>query len=87
VVAAAQRLRELVTEAGRDAEAFPVEAILHAGRGLDTIAADAAQWQDAGASHVAISTMNNAMLGAVNLPCATVDEHLALLQQVRDLLP
>lgn len=83
IVAAAARLRELLGEAGRDPATFAMEAILHAGKGMDAVVAEAAQWRAIGGSHLAISTMTSTMLGATARPCATVEEHLALLAEVK----
>jgi probable F420-dependent oxidoreductase len=86
IVSARRRLVELLAEAGRDSAAFPTEAILHAGKGTDVVADEAEAWRIAGGSHLAVSTMSSAMLGAVARPCATVDDHLALLAEIRDTL-
>lgn len=83
IVTAHQRLRELLAEAGRDADAFPSGAILHTGKGFDTAVQDAADWRAAGGTHLAISTMANRMLGAVEAPFTTVDQHLAVLEAVK----
>jgi probable F420-dependent oxidoreductase len=83
ILAARDRLLELLAETGRDPSAFPMEAILHAGKGLDAVGAEAEAWRSAGGTHLAISTMTSAMLGATGSPCQTVDEHLALLEEVR----
>ena len=74
----------MLTEAGRDPARFPTEAILHAGKGPDAIAADAAAWAAAGGSHLAVSTMTSMMLGSTGRPCRGVDDHVALLETVRD---
>jgi hypothetical protein len=48
------------------------------------VAAEAADWRSEGGTHLAVSTMTSAMLGATSRPCAGVDDHLALLAEVRD---
>ena len=83
VIGALARLRELLSEAGRDPLTFPTEAILHAGKGVDAVVVESTDWRAAGGSHLAISTMTSRMLGAESLPCATVDDHLALLAEVK----
>ncbi len=84
ITAARRRLMELLVLSGREPTAFPTEAILHAGKGIDAVVAEAAEWRVEGGSHLAVSTMTSTMLGATSLPCATVDDHLALLAVVRD---
>lgn len=86
IVTARRRLVELLVEAGRDVDGFPTEAILHAGKGPDTVAAEAEAWVAEGGTHLAVSTMTSAMLGATSRPCTTVDEHLAVLAEVRDVV-
>lgn len=86
ISSAVGRLRELVGEAGRDGATFPVEAILHTGKGLDTVLAEAAAWRDLGGSHLAISTMTNTPLGAASNRCASVDDHVELLGRVKTLI-
>ena len=83
VVTAYERLRELLAEAGRDADAFPAGALLHLGRGIDTALQDAADWRAAGGTHLAISPMVNRMFGPDQHVYATVDEHLAVLEAVK----
>jgi probable F420-dependent oxidoreductase len=84
IVTARRRLVELLVEAGRDPATVPTEAILHAGKGVDVVAAEAAGWRAEGGTHLAVSTMTSSMLGATGRPCAGVDDHLALLAEVRD---
>ncbi len=84
IIAARRRLIELLVEAGRDPATFPTEAILHAGKGHDAIAVEADAWKQEGGSHLAVSTMTSTMLGATSRPCATVEEHLEVLAEVRD---
>ena len=84
IVDARVRLVAMLAEEGRDATTFPTEAILHAGKGADTIAAEASGWAAAGGTHLAVSTMTSSMLGSTQRPCVGVDQHLALLETVRD---
>lgn len=86
IAAPLARLRELLVEHGRDPATFAVEAIMHAGKGPEAVAAEAAQWQSLGGTHVAISTMTIAKLGAASSPCHTVDDHLDLLAHVKSQL-
>jgi len=84
IIDARRRLVELLEGAGRDVESFPTEAILHAGKGTDIIAAEAAEWAAEGGTHLAVSTMTSSMLGSAGRSCSGVDQHLALLETVRD---
>ncbi len=86
IVTARLRLVALLEEAGRDPAKFPTEAILHAGKGTGVVAGEAEAWRAAGGTHLAVSTMTSAMLGASGRPCATADDHLALLAEIRDAL-
>ncbi len=85
ILTARHRLVELLVEAGRDPATFPTEAILHAGKG-DVIADEATEWIAAGGTHLAVSTMTSERLGATGRPCRTVDEHLGVLGEVRDVV-
>ena len=82
-ITALARLRELLEVEEREVADFPVEAILHASKGLDVVVAEALEWREHGGTHLAISTMANAMIGASTDPCVTVDDHLTMLEVVR----
>lgn len=84
ILQAKRVLAEFLVAAGRDPLTFPAEAILHAGKDPEVLSADAAAWAAAGGSHLAISTMTSRMLGSTGRPCVTVDDHVALLGEVRD---
>ncbi|MFM2070601.1 MAG: hypothetical protein RLZZ623_864 [Actinomycetota bacterium] len=77
------RLQQLLEDEHRDVSTFPAEAILHLGKGLDVVLAEASEWRAAGGSHLAISTMNNPMLGATTMTCSGIDDHIAALQRVK----
>lgn len=83
VDAALALLHELLDEAGRNRASMPIECILHAGKGIDGVVAEAQSWQAAGGQRIGVSTMTSAMLGSTTRPCATVDDHLALLDEVK----
>lgn len=83
ILTARARLVELLVEEGRDPASFPTEAILHAGKGPEAIAAEASDWIAAGGTHLAVSTMTSTMLGSTTRPCDGVDAHLALLAETR----
>jgi probable F420-dependent oxidoreductase len=82
----AETLRGLLEANGRDAQAFPMAAQLHTGHGPEAVASAAAGWKAIGASHLSVSTMSSPILGAVSRPCATVDDHIALLDETLQLL-
>lgn len=81
---ALDRLNEMLAEAGRDPSTFGTENILHAGKGFDTVVAEAAAWQAAGGQRVAVSTMWSSFLGADAPRCAGLDDHLTLLRSVKE---
>ena len=83
---AAERLRVMLGENGRDAGSFPIGAQIHTGRGAEKCASEAAGWKAAGGTHMSVSTMSSAMLGAVDRPCSTVDHHVALLHESLEML-
>ena len=76
-------LQGLLADAGREPATLPTEAILHTGKGTDVLVGEAEAWRRLGGTHLAISTMTNPMLGATGRPCVGVDEHLAVLAEVR----
>lgn len=76
-------LQGLLAEAGRDPATMPTEAIFHAGKGTATVVEEAAAWRRLGGTHLAISTMTNVALGADTRRCTTLDDHLAVLAEVR----
>jgi probable F420-dependent oxidoreductase len=86
ILTARARLVELLVEQGRDPATFPTEAILHAGKGPEVLATEAADWIAAGGTHLAVSTMTSTMLGSTTRPCDGVDAHLSLLAETRDLV-
>jgi probable F420-dependent oxidoreductase len=86
IVDALGRLRELLGEQGRDPSSYPVGAQIHTGRGVDKCVTEASGWKSAGGTHLSVSTMSSQMLGATDRPCATVDEHIALLQESLEML-
>lgn len=83
---ALDKLRVMLTERGRDPEGFPVGAQIHTGRGAEKCAAEAAAWKAAAGTHMSVSTMSSKMLGALDRPCATVDQHIALLEESLQML-
>ncbi len=76
-------LQGLLADAGRDPASMPTEAIFHAAKGTSVVAEEAAAWRRLGGTHLAISTMTNAALGADVRRCAGLDDHLAVLAEVR----
>jgi probable F420-dependent oxidoreductase len=79
-------LRAMLVENGRDATSFPVGAQIHTGRGAEQCAKEAAGWQAIGGTHLSVSTMSSEMLRAQSRPCATVDDHIALLAETLEML-
>lgn len=78
--------REQVAAHGRDPALVGVETIVHAGptaqneaRGWEEVAADCATWLEAGASHIAIDTMNAG--------CKSPNDHIRFVQSVVEALP
>ncbi|GAA5180763.1 hypothetical protein GCM10023322_13800 [Rugosimonospora acidiphila] len=72
---ARQIIERAATEAGRDPAALGMEGRIHYGHGgAEAVARAAAQWRDAGATHVAVNTMKAGL--------RTVDEHIAALTEV-----
>jgi hypothetical protein len=77
------RFREMVTAAGRDPDTVGIENIIFVGRTMgqpkrswEEGAADVQAWRAAGATHVAIHTMDADL--------ATPDAHLDYLRKLRD---
>lgn len=66
-------------EAGRDPAAIGMEGRVNWRSDLDAVGDEVAQWAEAGASHVSINTMGVGL--------KTVDDHLAALTAVADLVP
>src|SRR6201998_4840103 len=62
------------TAAGRDADGLGMEGRVSWPGDRDTVAAEIAAWSAAGATHLAVNTMNAGL--------ATVDDHLAVLELV-----
>ena len=83
---ALERLRAMLVERGRDSVTYPVGAQIHTGRGAEKCASEAAGWNSVGGTHLSVSTMSSKMLGATDRLCATVDEHLALLEESLQML-
>ncbi|MCU1393409.1 MAG: luciferase family protein [Ilumatobacteraceae bacterium] len=77
----AGKLRTKLEALGRDAAAFPMCAQVHTGSGPDALLQQASSWKASGGSHLSVSTMSSAMMGATLRPCATVDDHIALLDE------
>ncbi|HVB52090.1 MAG TPA: LLM class F420-dependent oxidoreductase [Acidimicrobiales bacterium] len=72
-------VKEAAIEAGRDPAAIGMEGRASWSAGAaDTLAATAAQWNDAGASHLSINTMGADL--------TTVDDHLAALESAAEAL-
>jgi probable F420-dependent oxidoreductase len=69
---------EAATEAGRDPSTLGMEARLDWGVGTDELALRADLWRAAGATHLAINTMDSSLVG--------VDEHLKALALVAEAL-
>lgn len=83
---ALDRLRAMLTEAGRDPGAFAVGAQIHTGRGADKCSAEATGWKAVGGTHMSVSTMSSTMLGAISRPCVGVDDHISLLGESLQML-
>lgn len=66
-------------EAGRDPAAIGLEGRIDWRGDADAVAERLAEWAKAGASHVSVNTMGAGLKG--------VDDHLAVLAQVAELLP
>ncbi|MCU1367007.1 MAG: luciferase family protein [Ilumatobacteraceae bacterium] len=82
----AGKLRTMLTEAGRDPASFPMCAQVHTGHGPEALTAQAESWKALGGSHISVSTMSSKMMGATARPCATVDDHIALLDETLQVL-
>jgi probable F420-dependent oxidoreductase len=67
-------VREAAVAAGRDPEALGLQGQVRSSIEPDTVAAELAAWAEAGATHVAVSTMGQGL--------TTVDDHLAALAGV-----
>lgn len=64
-------VRDAAVAAGRDPAALGLQGQVRSSIEPDAVAAELAAWADAGATHVAVSTMGHGL--------ATVDDHLATL--------
>src|SRR5271157_3414577 len=71
---AVDQVKRAAVAAGRDAEGLGMEGRVSWTGDRDKAAAEIAAWKTAGASHVSVNTMNAGL--------ATVDDHLAALEQV-----
>lgn len=76
---ALEKVRTAAAAAGRDPDSLGMEGRLTWTGDRDRIAADAAAWEAAGATHLSVNTMNAGL--------ATVDDHLAALEAVASELP
>jgi probable F420-dependent oxidoreductase len=71
-------IEKAATEAGRDLAAIGMEGRVGWRSDTDALAAEAQQWRDVGASHLAVNTMGAGL--------RTVDEHLAALATAAEAL-
>lgn len=69
-------VRDAAVAAGRDPAALGLQGQVRSSIEPDAVAAELAAWGDAGATHVAVSTMGRGL--------ATVDDHLAALQAISE---
>jgi alkanesulfonate monooxygenase SsuD/methylene tetrahydromethanopterin reductase-like flavin-dependent oxidoreductase (luciferase family) len=67
-------VRDAAVAAGRDPAALGLQGQVRSSIEPDAVAAELAAWADAGATHVAVSTMGHGL--------ATVDDHLAALAAI-----
>lgn len=72
-------VRDAAVAAGRDPDAIGMEGQVRSSIDPDAVAAEVAQWRDAGATHVSVSTMGHGL--------ATVDDHLEALAAVAKAVP
>ena len=82
------RLRELLAENGRDVAQFGFEGLADWSTGPDAVAETARAWHDAGGTHLSIRTFDtsSAFMGVAPLGYTSVDQHLAAIEQFRDLM-
>jgi alkanesulfonate monooxygenase SsuD/methylene tetrahydromethanopterin reductase-like flavin-dependent oxidoreductase (luciferase family) len=69
---------QAAVDAGRDPRALGMEGRISYGTGPDAVAAEAAEWEKADATHVCINTMGAGL--------ARVDDHIRALAQVASTL-
>lgn len=79
IIDGARRLRELVVRQGRDIATFGLEAIVDVGRRDNDRVVVAAEWPDAGGTHLSVRTMPAA--GVADSGCRTVDDHLEAMAE------
>lgn len=77
--AAIARIREHVHEAGRDPAAFGIEALVPYAAGPGKWATHIERWQAAGATHLAVNTMNAGL--------SSPRDHIEAIRQYRQALP
>jgi alkanesulfonate monooxygenase SsuD/methylene tetrahydromethanopterin reductase-like flavin-dependent oxidoreductase (luciferase family) len=68
-------VKRAAAAAGRDADGLGMEGRVSFTGDHDTVSAEIAAWNAAGATHLSVNTMNAGL--------ATVDDHLAVLERVR----
>ncbi len=79
------QFRDMLRANGREPDGFPVAGQVHAARGQDICASEAAAWKAAAGTHLFVNTM--AAKGvAGQLRCETVDDHIATLQQTLEMM-
>ncbi len=71
---AREQVRRAAASAGRDPDNLGMEGQVNWTDDRDTVAAHVAAWKDAGATHLAVNTMNAGL--------ADVDRHLAALERI-----
>jgi probable F420-dependent oxidoreductase len=86
MIALLDQLRGYLAAEGRDAETFQAAAQIHTGRGADQCRKDTEGWKAVDGSHVFVSTMTSAVMRAEERPCATVDDHIALLGETLEMM-
>ncbi len=74
--AAIQRMRGYAQEAGRDPAAIGLDARANMRDGLDEAMAQAAKWQELGATHLSFNTMNAGLKG--------VDRHIDAIRRFKE---
>ncbi len=69
------RVRELLTEAGRDTGGFGAELALHGKIPVEELSGVAGRWAEAGGTHVSVVTMGRGL--------STADEHIEFLAEAK----
>ncbi len=75
----ARRLQTMVTDLGRDAEGFGIEAITDVSTPENEWIDRARDWRGAGGTHLSIRTMPT--VGVDDSGCRTVDDHLTAMER------